>query len=133
MLNNTTLCGIICFMSSLYEAALQARHELVNDSVDRGLLYDLFETHSPGPGAEVVVDAALHSFPHLSCDVASVYLRHVLQEGSIVNGKYISTQKLALPHTFLMTDELVVIDITADQFGGPEIYVGPPQEPWLQK
>ena len=32
-------------------------------------------------------------------------------------------------HTFLMLDNLV-LDITADQFGGPALYVGSLVSPW---
>lgn len=51
-------------------------------------------------------------------------MQHRLSEGEIRNGSYAGHG-----HTFLVI-EGVVVDITADQFDGPDVYVGPLVAPW---
>jgi len=64
-------------------------------------------------------------FPKLCCGLATVYLRRCLGGWGVVwQGFYKVT-----PHTVLVADDFLV-DITADQFGGPAIYVGHILYPW---
>lgn len=56
---------------------------------------------------------------------ATVYLNHLFSAGEIVNGKFKGNN-----HTFLLLDQNIVVDITADQYGGPRVYVGEMKLPW---
>jgi len=71
------------------------------------------------------IERALRLFPRGNCGLASVYLQQFLPSAEVIRGNYGLES-----HTFLLLDETVVIDITADQFGGPEVYVGLLKEPW---
>ncbi len=70
------------------------------------------------------IQHAKRIFPRLCCGVASAYLREVLGVGEVVQGHYGGN-----PHSFLMHDG-ILIDITADQYGGPSVYFGPLVPPW---
>lgn len=79
-------------------------------------------------GAEV--PAILTYFPSMACDLASAVLRHRVGYGEVSEGSY-----EGLVHTFLNLGETAlgpetIVDITADQYGGPRMYVGPLTEPW---
>jgi len=63
-------------------------------------------------------------FPKLNCGIASLYIQYKLKHGTIVQGFYNN-----IPHTFFLLGDNI-IDITADQFGGPKIYTGKLKEPW---
>ncbi len=117
--------------SELVRRSTQARRDFESGVISPRLLVSLFEVYSPGPGAEDIVRGALRQFPMFGCGVASVYLQHELQEGEVVDGAYINPHGRALPHTALVIESLVLVDITADQNGGPEVYVGPVESPWL--
>ncbi len=65
-------------------------------------------------------------FPRLNCGLATLYLREILEDGTVVQGKYNGKN-----HTFLLIDGNTVVDITADQYGGPKVYVGPLRKPWI--
>ena len=105
--------------------AFQARREFECRSVSRQLLSKLYLVYNPEVGdVESFLDQAELRFPEGNCGLASLYIRHLLQEGSLVRGHYRSDS-----HTFLALGVLI-IDITADQYGGPEVYVGPVTTPW---
>ncbi|MCT7376303.1 hypothetical protein [Chelativorans salis] len=105
--------------------ALQARREFEAGACDRRLLGELYRQYNPAVGdSELFVTRALSIFPRLNCGLASLYLRHQLQAGEIIRGTFRSAS-----HTVLVADA-VLIDITADQFGGPAVYVGKPVPPW---
>lgn len=91
------------------------------------IAYSLLKKLYLAYNANVEIDSFLKQaktlFPHLNCGLAAVYLQHKLG-GVVVTGSY-EGQK----HTFLMLDNLV-LDITADQFGGPALYVGSLVSPW---
>ena len=72
-----------------------------------------------------MINKAVEQFPREACIIASLYLNIRLRHrGLIVIGSY--QEK---PHTYIVLDG-VIVDITADQFGGPRVYVGPIKEPW---
>lgn len=73
---------------------------------------------------ELFLRRARALFPALNCGLCSAYLRSVLGRGSIVRTTYNGH-----PHTVLAIDS-VIVDITADQFGGPPIYVGAAMPLW---
>lgn len=85
-------------------------------------------------GSREFVAAALSNFPRRAdADVvASCYLRQRLQQEGLTewpvvwhHGGYERAQ-----HTYVLLGGLAIADITADQHGGPEVYVGPIEEPW---
>ena len=102
-----------------------ARKDFESKSIELSLLKEIYSSYNP----EVVdvdsfISKARDTFPVGNCGLASAYLQHILGKGEVIRGKYDG-----IPHTFLLIDE-IIIDITADQFGGPEIYAGPIKEPW---
>lgn len=99
------------------------RASFENKSIALHELSRLYANYNPDVDADVFVRKAEILFPKLNCGLASLYLRSVLG-GDIVRGSYGGHG-----HTFLMIDELVV-DITADQYGGPKVYVGALRPPW---
>ncbi len=104
--------------------AVQTREALERRTCDPALLAHLYGRYNPVSDVQGFVARALDMFPRLCCGLASVYLRQRLGEGAVRCGSYGGAL-----HTFVTTRGLV-LDITADQFGGPEIYVGPLALPW---
>ncbi|MHC2275464.1 hypothetical protein ACVME8_002075 [Bradyrhizobium diazoefficiens] len=96
--------------------------------MDRELLALLYSKYNPIEDIDSFVAAGLEIFPNLNCGLASVYLQHLIPEGSIVQGSYQSD-----PHTFLLLEHGLILDITADQCGGPPVYVGGLQPPWSRQ
>ena len=103
----------------------QIRRDFETGEVDCQLLLRLYEKYHHVPHGEIFVRKALSSFPRLNCGLASVYLRHHIHQGTIVRGKF----KDHL-HTFILLRNSIVLDITADQYGGPKIHVGKLAWPW---
>lgn len=93
-------------------------------AIDKSLLINLYKSYNPIEDIETFVSRAGQLFPNLNCGLTSIYLQHIFQEGRIINGRYGDN-----PHTFLMINDQV-IDITADQYGGPRVYIGPLTLPW---
>jgi len=92
--------------------------------VDRKLLARLYRPYADVGDVDQFVNDASRSFPEGNCGLASLYLRHLLKMGDIVQGRYGPHS-----HTFLKIGD-DIIDITADQFGGPRTYVGLIMKPW---
>lgn len=111
--------------AGIKEIAEDIRQEFEFCRVDNGLLAKLYIKYSNVPDIEDFLKQARESFPKLNCGLATVYLRHRLGEGEIVNGKYGKEN-----HSFLLLNGKTVIDITADQYGGPRVYCGPLKPPW---
>jgi hypothetical protein len=93
-------------------------------SYDDGIAAAAYQAYASVPDIELFLRRARVLFPALNCGLCSAYLHAVLGRGSVVRTRYNGH-----PHTVLLTDG-VMIDITADQFGGPPIYVGPVRPPW---
>ncbi len=104
--------------------ATKVRKQFESGEIEISRLAELYSEYNPTNGVENFVKKAINIFPSLNCGLACVYLKDILKEGEIINGKYGEHN-----HTFLMVDEQV-IDITADQYGGPKVYVGPLKSPW---
>ncbi len=107
-----------------YRLAAAVREELEFRRVDFGLLTRLYGRYNPIPDGEAFVERAMSMFPRLCCGLASVYLQHRLGLGLVHRGSY---RREA--HTYLVAEGRL-LDITADQFGGPRIYVGAVVPPW---
>jgi hypothetical protein len=83
-----------------------------------------YGAYAPGLDIDLFLARSRALFPALNCGLCSAYLRAVLGRGSIRRGRYDGEA-----HTVLAIGS-TIIDITADQFGGPPVYVGPPRRPW---
>ena len=102
------------------------RTDFEKGTVNGPLLRKLYKKYNPSiRNLEEFVKEALHIFPNLNCGLTAVYLKHLLG-GDIIKGKF-----KVHNHTFLVIKNLVV-DITADQYGGPKVYVGPLTYPWAK-
>ncbi len=101
----------------------QTREEFEMGTANQELLVGLYKEYADVGDTLKFVNKAKEIFPNGNCGLASLYIKKKLG-GEVVRGKYGEHN-----HTFLFVDG-TVIDITADQFGGPKIYIGPLQSPW---
>ncbi len=105
--------------------AFEAREAFEKQTIARPLLRSLYLEYDPNVrDIDGYLDFAEKIFPEGNCGLAAVYLKHLLGGGEILRGEYIIQ-----PHEFLELGG-VAVDITVDQFGGPEVYVGPLVPPW---
>ena len=109
--------------SIIQAVAERVRMEFNYKKISKGKLSALYFTYNPEVQGDMFVLEAEKIFPKLNCGLTSVYLRNILG-GKVIQGKYDKYR-----HTFLMVGKQV-IDITADQYGGPEVYVGKLKSPW---
>lgn len=113
---------------SLLKIAQKARKSFEERTVSRDRLEDLYRTYQPEVlDIGLFVESAQRLFPNLNCGLASVYLQAEIGLGEIIQGFFNDA-----PHTFLAIND-TIIDITADQYGGPPIYVGPLVGQWSRK
>lgn len=117
----------------MHEAELQSTAEDVRRAfetggIDETLLADLYRDYTDVGDTMLFVKRVLESFPHLACGAATLYLRHRLGSGAVIQGRYGEED-----HTFFQMDDGTVVDITADQYGGPKTYVGKLRSPWSLK
>lgn len=105
--------------------AAQARKDFETKNISRNLLAKLYHLYNPSVDTDLFIAEAEKIFPKLNCGLASVYLQNRLQTGVVARGMYAKNS-----HTFLRVDDSLVVDITADQYGGPRVYVGELQKPW---
>lgn len=104
--------------------AIQARQDLESGTVDQELLRILYISYNPLSRSKLFIERSRTLFPSLNCGIASCYLKHLYGRGEIKTGNYKNN-----PHTFLQIKN-IIIDITADQFGGPPVYIGKLKYPW---
>ncbi len=112
-------------MKSVRNIAVHARELFDAQQIDTARLASLYQKYHFLEDITKFVAKGMKSFPHLCCGLASVYLREEIGFGQVVYGKYHSRR-----HSFLLIDGRLVIDITADQFGGPRVYVDALRLPW---
>lgn len=110
--------------SNVRSVALSSRREFENGFPSAALLADLYARYNPVPDLDLFLAIAKRTFPRGCCGLASLYLRHQLG-GTVTRGTYDGKT-----HTFWADGDLIA-DITADQFGGPAVYVGSMTYPWL--
>lgn len=85
------------------------------------------------------IRGGVKDFPLNNCTAATLYLKHILGEGEVFHGKFLTNNVGKLRHDFLLLDDGNIVDITADQFKidehtqGPPIYIGPLKNPWLRE
>lgn len=116
-------------LSEVRAIASEVRKQFELGEVDEYLLRTAYQRYNPLEDPDLFLQRAKEYFPHLNCGLTTTYLQGKLQTGTIVNGRYRDQN-----HTFLLLDnpesEPIIIDITADQYGGPKVYVGPVEAPW---
>ncbi len=105
--------------------AQEVRRSFERDEIPRSKLEKLYLDYNPIKDITIFIQRALEAFPRGNCGLTSVYLGQFLPKAEIVRGHYERE-----PHTFLVLRKNTVIDITADQFGGPRVYVGSFRDPW---
>lgn len=101
------------------------RRDFEKGSIPDSILVSLYSGYNKEVDSSIFVTKSKKMFPKLNCGLTSLYIQKKLGEGEIVKGSYLGN-----PHTFLMLGGEQVIDITADQYGGPEVYVGKIRQPW---
>jgi hypothetical protein len=108
--------------------AQETRALFENRIVSREIIGKLYEEYNPNLGdARKFLEAAEHLFPQLNCGLASIYLAHqISSEAEVVRGTFSQER-----HTFLKVGGRI-LDITADQYGGPSVYAGPIRPPWRE-
>lgn len=104
----------------------EVRREFEGRTYDKALLKRLYLAYNPAVEFDSFLEKAEEIFPKGNCGLAAVYLRDKLGNGEIIKGFYNDQ-----PHTFLLFKGKV-IDITADQFGGPAIYTGDIGKGWTK-
>lgn len=111
--------------SSISRLLINVRNQFEGGKVDKQLLRRLYQTYNPIKQIDLFLRNAINLFPRLNCGLTTVYIRHLLGKGEIVNGYYGENR-----HTFLLLDNNTIADITADQYLGPKVYFGPLRAPW---
>ena len=106
-----------------------ARSDFLHDQVPYVELHPLLANRHPGLEVSPYMLLVRDKFPKASCYLAAEYLLYLTGEGEVVYGGYETPTKIRA-HAYLRIGETIA-DITADQFGGPETYVGPLVRPWL--
>lgn len=119
--------------SVIQKAATETRKQFEDRQIDQKVLERLYAEYNPDVGdVALFVQRACELFPNLNCGLASVYLKEILNLGTVTQGKYRDQD-----HTFLLIEDEqknpTVVDVTSDQYGGPPVYVGPLQAPWAVK
>ena len=109
-------------------AALQARSDFEKCIVSKDLMREL--SISSDPALQHVFDRyfddTIQKFPRGNCRLAAIYLKHLAGFGHVAEGTYGGNY-----HRFWAGEEgELIADITADQFGGPKVYVGRVVAPW---
>lgn len=115
--------GTIPF-AALHDKAHEVRFAFELGEFDVAVARRAYSAYAPDIDVDLFLSRARALFPALNCGLCSTYLGAVLGCGTVRRGKYDAED-----HTVLAVGSLIV-DITADQFGGPRVYVGPPQFPW---
>ncbi len=109
----------------VFEVASIIRQEFELQKINRIELAQLYYEYNPIDNIDLFIQRATRTFPTGNCGLASIYLNSRLQMGKVVQGKYADNN-----HTFIQLSDEIIVDITADQFGGPKVYVGPLIQPW---
>lgn len=112
----------------LAEVVAEARASFESATIPNSELEHLYSSYAEIDDVASFISRSKSLFPALNCGLASVYLKYKLGRGLIVQGTYDGHS-----HTFLVYDHDTIIDITADQYGGPAVYVGPLCSPWSRE
>lgn len=94
--------------------ASDVRRQFAARLIEKRRLKHLYNKYHYVKDMDLFLSRAEMLFPSLNCGLTSLYLRKSIGEGKIINGKYGKEN-----HTFLLLNKNIVVDITADQYGGP--------------
>lgn len=112
----------------ILEIATATRRSFEDGSLDYELLAERFQQWFPkNNDPKYYAELTKTEFPAGCCGPASAYLRSEIGKGDITYGSYQN-----MGHLVLKISKKEIVDITADQFGGPAIYVGSLQYPWTR-
>jgi len=103
----------------------QIRKDFESQNLDYNKLKNLYLNYNAISDINEFIEKSKSLFPKLNCGLASLYIQDKLKKGKIVKGKYKDYS-----HTFLLLENNIIIDITADQYGGPKIYMNKLKSPW---
>lgn len=127
--------------TDLAHLAKEVREEFTSRTIAPATLFEIITLHSPhilaGLQKQIALKACgsiINCFPAYSCDGAAAVLRERAGYGEIITGSYTRYEChafLGIGATALGMD--TIVDITADQFGGPEIFVGQIVPPWSRE
>ena len=112
-------------IDEIIKIAEETRRKFELGEIDKKQLARLYMDYSPLDNIRLFLRQANEFFPRLNCGVTTIYLKEVFGDGDVIKGRYNNEN-----HTFLLIDGDTVVDITADQYGGPKVYVGPLKRPW---
>jgi hypothetical protein len=110
--------------AGLRAKAHDTRRAFESGRFDVAIARRAYADYAPNIDIDLFLARARSLFPALNCGLCSTYLRAVLRRGTVRCGRYNGER-----HTVLVVGSTIV-DITADQFGGPAVYVGPLMWPW---
>ena len=105
--------------------SIEIRKGFERKEIDSTILKELYQIYNPLKDIDSFVTNAMEMFPRLNCGLATLLLRKRLKNGIVINVKYAGEN-----HTFLLLEGNIVVDITADQYNGPKVYVGAIKDPW---
>ena len=108
------------------KCAIEIRRKFETNKVNKKLLKSLYQKYNPLDDVNSFVEKAQELFPKLNCGLTTLYLKNKLGHGKIINGRYKKNN-----HTFLLLPKNILVDITADQYSGPKVYVGEVKKPWV--
>lgn len=120
---------------ALMSEALAVREMLSTKSYDKDEIVHLTQNFYSKSNPEHIqrsVEACLPNFPRGCCDFASLLLQDRIQDGEVTTGVYYKRPRAFDAHAFLQLGG-ILCDLTADQFGGPRIYIGEFVLPWALK
>lgn len=109
----------------ILKTAQKIRSEFEQHKISKQTLRELYSVYNPHVDIDDFIDEAENMFPVLNCGIATVHLKHIIGSGDIIQGSYQGNN-----HTFLLLENKIVVDITADQYDGPAVYVGNIILPW---
>src|SRR3989338_867482 len=115
-------------LNEIKKIAYSARKEFETDKIPINKLKKLYLAYNNMPKIRKFLLQARKLYPKLNCGLATVYLKYRFGFGKIIKGKYKNHN-----HTFLLLtnkQDKLIVDITADQYAGPKVYVGRIKNPW---
>lgn len=112
------------YLQEIRARVTQTREAFESGTFDVTIARRAYADYAPDIDLDLFLPRARELFPALNCGLCSTYLRAILQRGTVHRGSYNGER-----HTVLLINS-TVIDITADQFGGPPVYVGALRRPW---
>jgi hypothetical protein len=119
-------------IDEIYQIATEVREGFELQSLDPKIVWSRYCRWVPDArhwDKDKFLSLANTAFPLGCCGLASAFLSEEVDIGCGIPEHILYKDE---PHTILL-GSLAMIDITADQFGGPRIYVGPMVRPWSER